>query len=424
MKRVTVVGLGYVGLPTAALLARAGFEVQGVDKNEKLVQELQRGDCRLEEHDVNDLVKSVLKAGTLTASTEAKEADIFIICVPTPVGQDDKADLSMVKSAIKATAPQVKPGNLVILESTSPIGTTENIIGGALKAVGLDPMNNVDVCYCPERVFPGNTIREILDNDRIIGGVTPKAAERAQQFYAAFCNGQPVLTTAATAEFSKLMENTYRDVNIALANAFARIAENTDVDVKNVIALANMHPRVNVHTPGPGVGGHCIPVDPKFLIEAFPEDTQLLAQSREINDTQALRLIDRAEAAGLEAGSKVAILGAAYRGDIDDARDTPTEILIGELSKRGYTWVTHDPHVTLFKLHNGCEPHLTSNLPGALGGAKAAFIMTAHSDYNTLTSADFSGMGEGAVIADGPVILSREMFANSPVKYFATGQKT
>ncbi|CAM3724172.1 nucleotide sugar dehydrogenase [Litorimonas haliclonae] len=423
MKTVSVVGLGYVGLPTAALLARAGFKVQGMDKNEKLVEELQRGECRLEESDVNDLVKSVLKAGTLTASLDPEPADVFVICVPTPVGKDDKADLSMVKSAIKATAPCVKAGDLVILESTSPIGTTEKIIGAALKEVGLDPQSDVDVCYCPERVFPGNTIREILDNDRIIGGLTVKAAEKAQKFYAAFCNGQPVLTTAATAEFSKLMENTYRDVNIALANVFARIAENTDVNVKEVIALANMHPRVNVHTPGPGVGGHCIPVDPKFLIEAFPEETKLLSQSREINDTQASRLIDRAESAGLSRGSKVAIMGAAYRGDIDDARDTPTELLIGELSKRGYTWQTHDPHVTLFKLHNECEPYLTSNLQASLEGAEAVFIMTAHSEYNVLTASDFSGMGDTALIVDGPVIMSREMFAEGRYTYLSTGQR-
>lgn len=423
IKTVSVVGLGYVGLPTAALIARAGYRVHGVDVNEALVRELSDGMCRLEEPDVNELVESVLEAGSLTASTTPGQADLHIICVPTPVDRDGKAELSMVRSAMKAVAPVVRKGDLVILESTSPIGTTRNVIGGALQAVGLDPEEDVDVCYCPERVFPGNTISEILDNDRVIGGLTRQAALRAQEFYASFCNGNPVLTTASTAEFSKLMENTYRDVNIALANAFARVAEETDVDVRDVIHLANMHPRVNVHTPGAGVGGHCIPVDPKFLIEAFPEATQLLAIARDINDTQAVRMVDRAEAAGLKPGSTVAILGAAYRGDIDDARDTPTEILIKTLGDRGYRWRTHDPHVQVFKMHNEYAPNLTDDLDVALQDADAAFLMTAHSDYNALTAKDFESLAKGGIVFDGPSVMNRDMFANSKVRYMKVGQR-
>lgn len=421
MKTVSVVGLGYVGLPTAALITRAGYRVYGVDVNESLISELSVGKCRLEEADVNELVESVLNAKTLTVSTRPLEADLHIICVPTPVDANGKADLRMVAAAMKAVAPSVRKGDLVILESTSPIGTTRNIIGGALKAVGLDPETDVDVCYCPERVFPGNTINEILDNDRVIGGLTRKAAIRAQEFYASFCNGNPVLTTASTAEFSKLMENTYRDVNIALANAFARVAENTDVDVRDVIHLANMHPRVNVHTPGAGVGGHCIPVDPKFLIEAFPDDTQLLAVAREINDTQAVRMVDRAEAAGLKRGSTVAILGAAYRGDIDDARDTPTEILIKTLGDRGYNWRTHDPHVQVFKMHNDYASNLTTDLDAALKGAEAAFLMTAHSDYTALTANDFTSLSGSAIVFDGPGVMNPEMFTDSAARYMKVG---
>ena len=372
---------------------------------------------------MKELVEGVLAEGSLTVADTASPADIFVVCVPTPISADKTANLKMVKAAMAATAPSVKAGNLVILESTSPIGTTKNVIGGALEAVGLDPEKDVDVCYCPERVFPGDTIREILENDRIIGGLTSKAAVRAQKFYSSFCRGEAVLTHATAGEFSKLMENTYRDVNIALANAFARIAENTDADVREVIKLANMHPRVNVHTPGPGVGGHCIPVDPWFLIEAFPEDTALLHQSRTINDTQAARLIDRAEAdGGLDKGDTVAILGAAYRGDIDDARDTPTELLIGELSKRGYKWRTHDPLVQHFHLHNGCEPHLTSSMDAALEGAKAVFIMTAHTDYKSLTQDDFSSLAQGVCVIDGPAILNEAEFTDRQL--IITGKRT
>lgn len=422
MDKICVIGLGYVGLPSAALIAKAGYAVTGVDVNKELISELQNGKCRLEEPDVNELVEGVLRENKLDVSTTPVEADIFIVCVPTPVDGNGDADLSMVAAATKAAAPFMRPGNLVILESTSPINTTRDVIGGALKAVGLDPYTDVDVCYCPERVFPGNTINEILYNDRIIGGLTKKASLRTQEFYASFVKGKPVLTTASTAEFSKLMENTYRDVNIALANVFARVAEETDVDVHDVIALANMHPRVNVHTPGAGVGGHCIPVDPKFLVSAFPEHTQLLAISREINDTQAVRMINRAEAEGLKPGSTVAILGAAYRGDIDDARDTPTEILIETLGSRGYKWRTHDPLVNHFKMHNDYAPNLTKDINEALADASAAFLMTSHSQYKTLSASDFNGMADKAILFDGPAMLSANTFEKSAVKYMRVGK--
>ncbi|MGB6229689.1 MAG: nucleotide sugar dehydrogenase [Litorimonas sp.] len=423
MQTVLVAGLGYVGLPTAALLARAGYAVKGVDVDEALVSELRSGQCRLEEPDVNALVETVLANGTLSASLEPSEADVFIVCVPTPVRRDGTANVDMVRAAARAIAPHVKRGDLLILESTSPIGTTERVIGAALRDVGLDPRADVDVCYCPERVFPGDTIREIVENDRIIGGLTDRAAERARDFYASFCRGEPVLTTAETAEFSKLMENTYRDVNIALANAFARIAEETSADVREVIRLANMHPRVNVHMPGAGVGGHCIPVDPKFLIEAFPEHTKLLEQAREINDTQAIRMIDRAEAAGLQRGSRVAILGAAYRADIDDARDTPTEILIQDLSRRGYEWRTHDPLVVDFQPQTpGLDPNLSSDLDFVLDGASAAFVMTGHSSYRSLGPGLFSRVMDGAMIVDGPAVLEGEPLSASRLRYLRVGR--
>jgi UDP-N-acetyl-D-mannosaminuronic acid dehydrogenase len=383
---IAVIGLGYVGLPTAALMARAGFDVHGVDINPDTVAALNEG-----------------RSGRLTASTEPGPADVFIICVPTPVTEDKKSDVSIVAAAMKAVAPHVKKGDLVILESTSPIGTTETVIGGALAAAGLDPRTDVDVCYCPERVFPGATVSEILDNDRIVGGLTEKAALRAKAMYERFCNGTPLVTKAAAAEFSKLMENTYRDVNIALANVFGHIAEEAGIDVAEVIALANRHPRVNVHTPGPGVGGHCIPVDPWFLVDGFPGVTDLLLQSRRINDGQAKHLWARAKAAGAGKG-KVAILGAAYRGDLDDARDTPTEHLIEALEADGLDYVVHDPFVSRFKLHSGRQIPIETDLAAALTGADCAVVMTDHSAYRGLGADAFSGMA-GRVVVDGRGLL-------------------
>ncbi|MEP1231393.1 MAG: nucleotide sugar dehydrogenase [Litorimonas sp.] len=410
MTSVTLIGLGYVGLPTAALLARAGHQVHGVDINDALITSLNNGQCNLSEADVNSLVVSALETGNLTVSTQIQPADIFVICVPTPITPDKTADLSMVKAATHALAPYVKAGNLIILESTSPVGTTERVIGKVLQEHNFDIHNDIDICYCPERVFPGNTIKEIEDNDRIIGGLTECAAQKGKAFYASFCRGEAVLTHAATAEFSKLMENTYRDVNIALANSFAHMAESEsfDIDINDVIDLANMHPRVNVHRPGAGVGGHCIPVDPWFLIETYGEKASLLQSARLINDHQPLQLLNQAKRAGLKSGSKVAILGAAYRADIDDARDSPTETLINKLAQDGYSWRTHDPHVTQFHLHgpNTVDPNLTQDLNLTLKDVDAVFIMTGHKAYKTRLKDMDTLTRKGAILVDGVSLFS------------------
>jgi len=420
MSTVALIGLGYVGLPSAALIARAGHEVYGVDVNEELISELQSGFCRLDESDVKEIVHDALESKRLKVGLRPKEADIFIICVPTPITIEKKPDLTMVKSAVQSISPFVKKGDMVILESTSPIGTTERVIGEELREVGLDPLMDVDICYCPERVFPGNTVNEILLNDRIVGGLTEKAANRARDFYLSFCKGNPLVTTAAAAEFSKLMENTYRDVNIALANVFSHIAEEADVDVADVIAMANKHPRVNVHTPGPGVGGHCIPVDPWFLIDGFPSRAAFLKAAREINDGQVRHFLNRAKSAGLVDGSKVAILGAAYRGDIDDARDSPTILLIDELDKMGFKYATHDPFVTRMSTHLDNSANLTSDLSAALSGASAAFIMTDHTNYQSLVSADFDEMKVKLVI-DTRRILSAEVVSDNNFDVISVG---
>jgi len=420
---VTVIGLGYVGLPSAALMANAGYKVHGVDVNTTLINTLQEGRCNLGEEKVVEIVTRALNSKKLTVSPEAEKADIFIICVPTPVKKDKTADLTMVTNAVRATAPFVQKGNMIILESTSPINTTRDVIAKTLAEQGLDPHKDVDICYCPERVFPGNTVNEILNNDRVVGGLTPRAASRAAAFYESFCNGKPTTTTASAAEFSKLMENTFRDVNIALANTFSHIAEEAGVDVMEVIKMANMHPRVNVHLPGPGVGGHCIPVDPWFLIESYPKATKILQMSRDINNGQARHIVSQLEAADLPSGAKVAILGAAYRGDIDDARDTPTELLIDVLAEKGHNWVTHDPYVTKLHMHSLNPANLTADLNLALLDADAVVIITDHSLYKTVQPDNFDNMN-GRLIFDSRGLIDVESFADKGYTVMRIGAPT
>lgn len=423
VKNICVVGLGYVGLPSAALMAQAGYQVHGVDVNEKLVDELQNGYCRLSEVAVQDIVTSGLQTKSLTVSTKPRAADAFFICVPTPITAQKGADVSMVRAAVKSIAQYVRPENMVVLESTSPLNTTRDVIGGQLREVGLDPYKDVDVCYCPERVFPGDTVNEILKNDRVVGGLTERAAKRAKGFYESFCEGRASVTNAGAAEFSKLMENTYRDVNIALANTFSRIAEEAEIDVFDVIEMANRHPRVNVHRPGPGVGGHCIPVDPWFLVDAFPESAGFLKQARMINDGQAYHIVERVKSEGLEPRSKVAILGAAYRGNIDDARDTPTDLLIEVLRSNGFTWQTHDPHVTNAHSHWQNDFHLSKNLKEVVAGASLVIIVTDHKEYESLAISDMAGMKVSRVF-DARGIIDHKAFSEAGYEVIRLGAPT
>lgn len=420
IETICVVGLGYVGLPTAALLARAGYRVHGADVSAAVIDALSSGRCPLAENDVAAIVDQALKSGNLTVGLAPVRADAYIICVPTPVLPDRSADLSMVRAAARACAAVIERGALVILESTSPIGTTRDVVGGELAAHGWDVNADLDICYCPERVFPGATVREILQNDRLVGGLTSRAAARAKALYESFCEGSALTADAEVAEFSKLMENTYRDVNIALANVFARIGEDLGVDVHDVIALANRHPRVNVLRPGPGVGGHCIPVDPWFLINAAPGPSDLLRVARDVNDGQAARLLDRAEAAGLARGDDVAILGAAYRGNLDDPRESPSLAMLHNLNERGYRWRIHDPFVRRLAMETGETVEVRPAIADALEGADAAIVMTDHAEYRTLAPAVFAPMA-GKLIIDGHRILSERALVEAGYQVLPIG---
>jgi UDP-N-acetyl-D-mannosaminuronic acid dehydrogenase len=398
MAEVCVLGLGYVGLPTASLLANAGFFVLGVDLDPEVVDMLRGGRTRLEEAGLATLVSAAFNSGNLTAATKPEPSDTFLICVPTPITPDKGADLSAVESATRTILPLLQPGNLVILESTSPVGTTRNVVGRILRESGLEPGRDFDLCYCPERVLPGNTVNELMNNDRILGGVSPQSAERAREMYERFCHGKLALTDDRTAEMCKLMENTYRDVNIALANSFARVAEDAGVNVWEAIGLANLHPRVHILKPGPGVGGHCIPVDPWYLVEAYPEHTALLRQARKVNDSQAERLLDMLLATGqLKAGDKLAILGAAYKADIDDARESPARLLAEAAARKDVRTAVHDPLVRPGH-HHGLE--INRDLPGCLQSAAAAALLVEHRAYRTLSARYFAEHMAGRLIGD------------------------
>lgn len=326
---VCVVGLGYIGLPTAAVFAKAGLKVTGVDVNETAVSTINSGKAHIVEVDLDGLLQGVVSAGALTAQTEPSAADAFVIAVPTPFKGDHAADLSYVEAATRSIAPYVQPGNLIVLESTVPPGATAKMVGWLEEArPDLKAAGGAGVAYhaahCPERVLPGRVLIELVQNDRIVGGMSEACSERAQALYETFLRGECFLTNARTAEMAKLSENTFRDVNIALANELSLISDDLDIDVWDLIRLANRHPRVNILQPGPGVGGHCIAVDPWFIVDAAPKTAKLIRTAREVNDSKPGTVVAKVKkAAARFKDPVVACLGLAFKADIDDLRSSP-----------------------------------------------------------------------------------------------------
>ncbi len=328
---VVVMGLGYIGLPTAAIIARTGARVLGVDVTERVVETINSGRVHIEEVDLDGLVSGVVARGTLRAAMTVEPADVFVIAVPTPFDAAHAPDISYVLGAATTIAPVLKPGDTVILESTSPVGTTEKVrdllatLRPDLRVPGRTrDQADIAIAYCPERVLPGRILVELIDNDRVIGGITPRCARKALTFYRRFVRGACVTTTARAAEMTKLTENAFRDVNIAFANELSLIADTMNVDVWEVIRLANRHPRVNILQPGPGVGGHCIAVDPWFLVHAAPDQTPLIRTAREVNDGKTDHVIAQVAAMiAADPAAPVACLGLAFKANIDDFRESP-----------------------------------------------------------------------------------------------------
>jgi UDP-N-acetyl-D-mannosaminuronic acid dehydrogenase len=344
LPRVSVIGLGYIGLPTAAVIARAGMHVHGVDVSQAVVETINRGEIHIEEVDLDGLVQGVVQRGLLHAGTAVEPADVFVIAVPTPFHKDGQhtPDVSCVLAAAESVAKALKPGDTVILESTSPVGTTEQVrdaIAGARPDLALPGLTrgtpDVAIAYCPERVLPGRILEELTHNDRSIGGITPRCARKALTFYKRFVRGTCVTTDARSAEMTKLVENAYRDVNIAFANELSIVADAMNLDVWEVIRLANRHPRVNILSPGPGVGGHCIAVDPWFIVHSAPQVTPLIRTARGVNDSKIHHVIAQASQL-VEANphAKVACLGLAFKANIDDFRESPARLVAATLARR------------------------------------------------------------------------------------------
>lgn len=344
LPKVCVVGLGYIGLPTAAVIARSGMHVHGVDVTPSVVDTINRGEIHIEEVDLDGLVQGVVSRGLLVASTQVAPADVFVIAVPTPFSTDGKhaPDISYVLSAAENVAEVLKVGDTIILESTSPVSTTEQMRDMIakkrpdLKMPGLCAGTpDVAIAYCPERVLPGHILEELINNDRSIGGITPRCARKALSFYKRFVRGTCVTTDARSAEMTKLVENAYRDVNIAFANELSVISDAMDLDVWEVIKLANRHPRVNILQPGPGVGGHCIAVDPWFIVHGAPAESPLIRTARGVNDGKIHHVIAQAQSLiAANPGAKIGCLGLAFKANIDDLRESPARLVASTLARQ------------------------------------------------------------------------------------------
>jgi UDP-N-acetyl-D-mannosaminuronic acid dehydrogenase len=340
-KRIAVFGLGYVGLPVASVLASRGFDVIGVDVAPHIVDTINSGKIHIVEPDLGMVVHAAVAAGKLRATLKPGPADAFIIAVPTPFTEGKQPDVSYIHAATRALAPHLKKGDLVVLESTSPVGATEQIrdwiaeLRPDLKMPEAEQEEtDIYLAHCPERVLPGSVLRELVDNDRIIGGISQHCAEMAAELYRSFVRGEMHLTNARTAELAKLVENSYRDVNIAFANELSMICDKLDINVWDLISLANKHPRVNILTPGPGVGGHCIAVDPWFIVAAAPKLTRVIRAAREVNDGKPDVVVAKVRQAAKRLREPViACLGLSYKPDIDDLRESPALDIVAHLGK-------------------------------------------------------------------------------------------
>ena len=418
-EKICVVGLGYIGLPTASMFAAQGFDVLGVDVNPTVVQTINAGEIHIEEPGLRTLVSAAVNSGQLRAAMAPEEADVFIIAVPTPCrdieGGERRSDLTYVEAAMDAIKPVVQKGNLIILESTSPPATTERLVAQPMTDAGFTIGEDLFVAHCPERVLPGHILRELTQNDRVIGGITPQCAERAATLYRSFVEGDVHLTTSTTAELVKLMENTYRDVNIALANELANICDHLGANASDVIELANCHPRVNLHRPGPGVGGHCLPLDPWFVIESAPEHANLIRTARFLNQQVPEYLVAQVTAAlGDTANPKVAIFGVAYKGNVDDARESPAKHIIDGLRRAGMDVAIYDPYVRNFDYE-------LSSLQETLSDADALLICTGHDEFRFIDPAEVKKLMRKSWIFDFPNLLDPLKWMNAGFLYRGRG---
>lgn len=400
MKIVTM-GLGYIGLPTSVMFANHGQEVIGVDINKNAVEMLKDGKIHIEEPGLQEALEKALASGNFKPKLTPETADVFILAVPTPNNEDTykSCDLTYLLNALKTILPYVKKGNTVIVESTIAPRSTEDYVVPLIEAQGFTVGKDIFVVHCPERVLPGKVLEELVYNNRIIGGVTENCTLAGKKVYEIFVQGDLILTEAKTAELSKLMENTYRDVNIALANELVKISSDLSINALDVIEMANKHPRVNLHQPGPGVGGHCLAVDPYFITAASPKYSPLIQLARQINTSMPDYVIDTSLAIMEKAkGTKIAVLGLTYKGDIDDIRESPAMEIYSRLKKEtNFEVSAFDPHVE--------KEFVEKDIDKALEGADLVLILSDHSEFKQLKKVDFQLMNNMNIL-DTKNILS------------------
>jgi UDP-N-acetyl-D-mannosaminuronic acid dehydrogenase len=417
-KTICVVGLGYIGLPTAVMFANHGMKVHGVDVNTLAVKSIQEKKLHIEEFGLQERLNKAVDGGFLTASSTPIEADIFIIAVPSPINPDHTANLNYVRSATASIVPYLKPGNLVILESTVPPKTVENVMLPELIKSNLQIGEELFVSHSPERVIPGKVFEELVNNDRIIGGVNVKSAELTKELYETFVKGNIHITSATTAELVKVIENTYRDVNIAFANELAKIGELLGVNIWEAIKLANYHPRVNIHLPGPGVGGHCIAVDPWFLVELGEGRAQITQLARNTNDSMPSYTAQKTQAFLNEcgiAGATVGVLGLAFKGNIDDMRESPSTIVIDELEKLGLKVISYDPHI----LENKHKTQ-TQSFEEVTKNADILVVLTDHKEFASYNPAVITMKNK--LVFDTKNCLQRKLWEDAGFSYKLLGE--
>ncbi|MGN7939447.1 nucleotide sugar dehydrogenase [Virgibacillus sp. 6R] len=387
MKLVTL-GLGYIGLPTSIMFAKHGVDVLGIDVQQKVVDSLNQGKIHIEEPGLQEALEEVMASGKFKASTAPEKGDVFIIAVPTP-NRDDQyksVDLKYVLSAVEMIIPYLEKNNTVIVESTIAPRTTDDHVKPLLEKAGFTIGEDLFLVHCPERVLPGQIMHELIHNNRIIGGVTEACKEAGKKVYGTFVQGELILTDAKTAEMSKLMENTYRDVNIALANELVKVCTKLGINALDVIQMANKHPRVNLHSPGPGVGGHCLAVDPYFIVAEAPDQAKLIYQARDINVSMPSFVVEHTAKLlnGLE-GKKITVFGLTYKGNVDDIRESPAMDIYGMLKASGAgEVVAYDPHVNLEWVEQDMEK--------AVKDSSLVLILTDHNEFKEFNGSEFAGM--------------------------------
>ncbi|NBI08139.1 nucleotide sugar dehydrogenase [Senegalia massiliensis] len=405
MDKICVIGLGYIGLPTATMFALNGKQVVGVDVNQKVVDKLNRGQVHIEEPGLGEAFKKMVDEKKIKASTTPEVADVFIIAVPTPNKDDEykSCDLSYVESATRSILPFIKKGDVVILESTISPTTTDETVKPIIEKKGFKIGEDIFLAHCPERVLPGKIMEELVENNRIVGGVTEKCTDEAAKIYKTFVKGEILKTTSKTAEMSKLMENTFRDVNIALANELTKICNKLDISSLDVVNLANKHPRVNIHTPGPGVGGHCLAVDPYFIIEKAPELANIISLARETNNSMPKYVVSKVEELLPKNDSKVSVFGITYKGNTDDLRESPAIEIVDILKNKGINVVLHDPHVK--------DTELTLlDREEAVEDSDMILILSDHNEFKDINYKELVKSMNTPLIFDTKNILKEENF--------------